>query len=187
MGLNVVYYFCSYLGESSGSCLQLLRSLACQIIQMRTDLAIYVYDTYFVSYPKPDTKAMIELLPKLLQEMGSTRIVIDGVDEWTARDQHELLKYLEKLISTDSTQCICKILVSSRDTLEVSRNLSRKNKTMAFSVLSGIHESTAINHSISRFVDRKLEHVPSHFTDLDPEGLILARIKQKLLEKSDGN
>lgn len=45
-------------------------------------------------------KAMIDLLPKLLQEMGYTRIVIDGVDERTARDQHELLKHLEKLIST---------------------------------------------------------------------------------------
>lgn len=182
----MLYYFCSYQGEASESCSRLLRSLACQIIQKRADLAVYVYDSYFVSHPKPDTEAMMELLPILLQEIGSTRIVIDGVDEWNAHHQRELLKHLKKLICTDASHYICKILVSSRETLDVSRNLSRKNKTMAFSRLSDPHESAAISHSISCFVEVRLKDLPSHVSDLDPGGLILARIKQKLLEKSNG-
>jgi hypothetical protein len=186
-GLNVFYYFCSYLGDSSESCSRLLRSLASQIIQKHPDLAIYVYDMYFESHPKSNTKAMADLLPKLLQGVGSARFVIDGVDEWDARDQDELLKHLEKLLSTDPSSYICKILISSRDTLEVSRSLSRKSKTIAFSFLSDRDESVAVNHSISRFVDAKLAKLPSHFDDLDPQGLILARTKQKLLNKSNGS
>ncbi|KAH7068353.1 hypothetical protein BKA63DRAFT_112495 [Paraphoma chrysanthemicola] len=182
-GLEVLYYFCSYLGDSTDRCSRLLRSLAYQIIQKRQDLATYVYDNY--TSHRPDEKIMIELLQQLLPELGSTRIVIDGVDEWNAH-QHELLTHLKKLIRTDASLKICKILISSRDTLEFSRNLAKRNKTIAFSNLSDRQESIAIKHSISCFVEARLNDLPSHFDDLDPEGLITARIKRKLIEMSNG-
>jgi len=128
----------------------------------------------------------MNLLRELLLEIGSTRIVIDGVDEWFEH-QRELLMHLKKLILTDPSSYTCKILISSRDTLEVSRNFVKRNKTIAFSNLSDGLESAAIKHSISCFIEARLKDLPSHFDEVDPGGLIMARIKQKLLEKSNGD
>jgi hypothetical protein len=185
--LDVFYYFCSYLTDSLDSCSTLLRSLASQIIQKHQDLAIFVYNVYIELHPKSTKKALVELLPKLLQAVGSTRLVFDGLDEWGGREQKELLDCLAGIISTDRGLYICKVLISSRDTLEISRSLTKKFKTSVLSSLSSGHESTKVNESIAHFVDAKLSQMPSHLDSLDPQGSILADIKQKLLEKSNGN
>jgi hypothetical protein len=182
---NVFFYFCSYLGTSSGSTSHLLRSLISQIIQKHQDLAVYVHDVYFKSYPVPSKKALLVLLPELLQGLGSTRLIIDGIDEWDADEQKELLKDLMQLLSTDSSSYICKILIASRDTLEVSRNI-RKNKSVVTMSLSERDESLAIAQSIEKFVDKRLNELPDHFNILDPDGLILSEIKSSLSDKSNG-
>ncbi|KAF2994830.1 hypothetical protein E8E13_002953 [Curvularia kusanoi] len=185
-GTEVLYYFCSYLGDSSDRCSRLLRSLACQIVEKRKDLAMHVYDTYYVAHGEPNTLVTMQLLQELLMEMGSTRIVIDGVDEWKEH-QRELLTHLKKLTLTDPNVYTCKILISSRDTFEVSRNFVRRSKSIAFSNLSDEFESSEIRHSISCFVEVRLKDLPSHFDDLDPSGTIMAHVKRKLLEKSNGD
>ena len=180
------YYYCSYLTNTADSCTTLLRSLASQLIQKHQDLAIFVYNDFFGVHPKSTQKALLELLPKLLQALGSARLVIDGLDEWDARQQRELLGCLPGILSNDRTSYICKVLISSRDTLEISRNLVKKFKTSPVTSLSNADERTAVNTSIACFVDAKLAEVPSHFDDLDPQGTILVDIKQKLLRKSNG-
>jgi hypothetical protein len=170
----VFFYFCTYLGNSSGSSSHLLRSLVSQIIQKHQDLATYVHDVYFKSHPVPSKKALLVLLPELLQGLGSTRLVIDGVDEWDAVEQKELLRDLMQLLSTDPSSYICKLLIASRDTLDVSRNIRKKKKSVVAMSLSEREESLAISQSIGDFVDKRLNELPDHFDTLDPDGSIMA-------------
>jgi hypothetical protein len=184
--VNVFFYFCSYLSDSAESSSRLLRSLAAQIIQKHSDLAGYVYDVYFESHPTPSRKALLSLLPELLQGLGSVRFVIDGIDEWDAREQKDLLKDLMKMLSTDPSTCICKILLASRDTLELSRSLLKKNKTTVPISLSDYDSSLAIDRSIRAFIDDKLSDLPDHFSELDPDTAVLRQVKHVLLDKSNG-
>ena len=183
--VNIFFYFCSYLGDSTASSSRLLRSLTAQIIQKHQDLALYIHDNYAQSYPVPSRKALLGLLPELLRGLGSVRFVIDGIDEWDEREQKDLLTDLTQILLTDSASYICKVLVSSRDTLEISRSL-RKNKATVSISLSDSDEGLGIHSSIRRFIDNKLSDLPDYFPDLDPNSTILAQVKHTILEKSHG-
>ncbi|KAF2728956.1 ankyrin [Polyplosphaeria fusca] len=188
-GANVLYYFCSYLGYTTKDSSRLLRSLAAQIVQKHHDLGIHVFDNYCQSYSVPTQKALLGMLPELLQGLGSVRIVVDGIDEWTVAAQKEALRHLTQLVSTDSSSCICKILVVSRDTLEISRILRKKGSRAARATsvsLSDEEEIIGINNSIASLIDNKLSNLPDHFSDLDPGSTISGKIKQALLTKSNG-
>jgi hypothetical protein len=128
---------------------------------------------------------LLGLLPELLQSLGSVRLVIDGIDEWDEREQKETLQDLMQLLSTDPSLCMCKILLASRDTLEISRSLRKKKATVSISLSDG-DEDTAIGRSIEHFVDSKLLDLPDHFDDLDLDASVLAQVKRTLLEKSNG-
>lgn len=129
---------------------------------------------------------MLVLLPELLQGLGSTRLIIDGIDEWDALEQKDLLKDLMLMLSADPSSYICKALISSRETLDISRTLRKRNKAVVTISLSDNDESLAITHSIRDFVDNRLSELPEHFSSLDPDGSILDHIKHSLLVKSNG-
>lgn len=114
------------------------------------------------------------------------RFVINGINKWDKRKQKEALQDLTQMLSTDLSSCICKILLVSRDTLEISRSLRKKNKVTVLISLSGGDEGTTINHAIGYYVNRKLSDLPDYFKELDPDALVLAQVKRILLEKSNG-
>lgn len=185
-GISVFFYFCSYLTNSIECSSRLLRTLASQIIQSHHDLAFHVYQKYAQSYPVPSRRALLVLLPELLQGLGSVRFVVDGIDEWKEHEQREALQDLTKMLSTDPS-CNCKLIIASRDTLEISRSI-RKKKNNAFESisLSDNDECVAIDRSIEHFVNKYLSNLPDHFDDLDPDASELARIKHTLINKSNG-
>jgi hypothetical protein len=183
---HVFYYFCSFLGSHSDGPSRLLRSLISQVIQKHQDLAIYVHDVYFKYHPVPTKKALLTLLPELLQGLGSVRLVVDGVDEWLSRDQKDLLKDLSQIISTDQTSHICKIMIASRETIDLSRSLRKKDKSSMTISLSNDDEGLAVTCSIANFINNKLSDLPDHFVELDPDASIMVHVKKTLLEKSHG-
>ena len=183
-GTNIFFYFCSYLGTANESSSRVLRSLASQIIHKNRDLALHVHEKYSQSHPVPSRRALLGLLPELLQGLGSVRFVVDGIDEWNEREQKEVLQDITQMLSTDPS-CICKIMIASRDTLQISRRL-RKNKSMVSISLSDGDEGVAIDRSIGQFVDNKLSDLPDHFDEFDPDASVLAQVKHTLLEKSNG-
>ncbi|KAF2678067.1 hypothetical protein K458DRAFT_377432 [Lentithecium fluviatile CBS 122367] len=185
-GTNIFVYFCSYLGNSTESSSRILRSLCAQMIQKHQDLAPYIYHKYSQSHPVPSRKALLGLLSELLQSLGSVRFVIDGIDEWDEREQKEALQDLTQMLSTDPSSSICKILLASRDTLEISRGLRKKNKATVSISLNGGDEGTAIDCSIEHFIENKLSDLPGHFDKLDPDGSVIAQVKRTLLKKSNG-
>ncbi|KAI4932341.1 uncharacterized protein J4E92_004243 [Alternaria infectoria] len=175
-----------FLGSRSDGPSCLLRSLISQVIEKHQDLAIYVHDVYFKSHPKPTRKALLKLLPELLQGLGSVRLIVDGIDEWASQDQEELLKDLSQMISTDRSSHICKIMISSRETMDVLRNIRKKDKSSMTISLSNANEGLAVTQSIANFVKVKLSDLPDHFAELDPDKSIMAHVEKTLLEKSHG-
>lgn len=163
----------------------MFRSLAAQIIHENQDLAVYVHDVYFRSHLVPSKKALLALLPELLHGLGSVRFVVDGVDEWDATEQRDLLKELTTLLSA-SPSCVCKILISSRETLEMSRGLRGKNKAAASMSLGDSKQSVAVDRSIADFVDGRLSDLPDHVEELDPDAVVLARLRRAIIAKSNG-
>ncbi|USP82247.1 hypothetical protein yc1106_09521 [Curvularia clavata] len=150
------------------------------------DLAVYVHDVYFKSYPLPTKKALLSLLPELLRGLGSVRLVVDGVDEWVAQDQKELLQDLSKMVSTDQSSHVCKIMVASQDTMDIARSLRKKDRSATTISLNNRDERLAVDSAIAKFVDSKLQDAPDHFDEVDPDASILNHIKQTLLKNSHG-
>jgi hypothetical protein len=185
-GFNVFYYFCSSLGSNSDDSNRLLRSIISQVIQKHQDLAIYVHDVYFKSYPVPTKRALLGLLPELLQGLDSTRLVVDGIDEWSLRDQKELIEDLSQMVSASQTSQICKIMIASRETMNISRSLRKKDKLATTISLSDSNEGLSVTRSIASFVDSKLSNLPDHFDQLQPDASTMDHVRQTLLKKSHG-
>jgi hypothetical protein len=183
---HVFFYFCSFLGYQLDGPNRLLRSIISQMIQRHQDLAIYVHDVYFKTHPVPTKKSLLTLLLELLQGLGSVRLIIDGIDEWNPQDQKVLLKDLSQVISTDRSSYICKIMIASRETMDVSRTLRKKDKSAITMSLSDGDEGLAVTRSIANFVDSKLSDLPDHINELDPDASILNHVKETLLKKSHG-
>jgi hypothetical protein len=182
--MNVLFYFCTYLGAINDGSLLLLRSLTAQAIQRDPNLAIYVHDDIISSHPISSRRALMGLLPKLLQNLGSVRLVIDGIDEWNPREQKLILDDVLQFLSSTSSSCICKILISSRDVPTISRNLRKKTKGTASISLS--HEGDSIHHAIERLIEKRLSENQDSLGELDPGGAILPEIRRILVEKSNG-
>jgi hypothetical protein len=115
------------------------------------------------------------------------RLVVDGIDEWVSQDQKELLNDLSQMISTGQSSHICKIMIASRDTMDISRSLRKKNKSAMTVSLSNDDERFALTRSIANFVNSKLSDLPDHFDELDPDGSIMVYVRKTLLEKSHGH
>ncbi|CAN9168468.1 unnamed protein product [Alternaria alternata] len=188
--VNVFYYFCSSLRINADGQIRrpnrILRSIISQVIQKHQDLAIYVHDVYFIAHPVPTKKALMSLLTELLRGMGSVRLIIDGIDEWVSQDQRDVLNDLSQIVSTDKSSHLCKILVASRETFEISRSLLKRNKSTTTISLSNDDEGSAISQSITNFVESKLSDLPDHFDELDPDASIMPYVKKTLIEKSHG-
>lgn len=71
---------------------------------------------------------MASLLPELLSIVGTSRIVIDGIDEWEPKEQQVVLDDLLPLTTAKQSAYICKILISSRDMPTISRAMRPKKE-----------------------------------------------------------
>ncbi|RYN19214.1 hypothetical protein AA0119_g12858 [Alternaria tenuissima] len=185
-GFHVFYYFCNSFASHTDGPGRLLRAITSQVIQKHQSLAIYVHDVYFKSHPVPTEKTMLTLLSELFRGLGSVRLVVDGLDEWDPKYQKGLLKDLSQMVSTDQNSHVCKIMIASRDTMDISRSFRKKDKLGMTVSLSDGDEDLAISHSIANFVEDKLSDLPDHFDELDPDTSIVTHVKKTLLEKSHG-
>jgi hypothetical protein len=181
---DVYFYFCRYSDATAGTSAYLFRSLIAQIVQMHPDTAIYVSDNYITSYRAASRKAIASLLPELLNIVGTSRLVIDGIDEWDSKEQQATLDDLLPLATDKTSKYICKILISSRDMPTISRMMRPKKK--ATMVLSLGEEHTFIDQSIQSFIAKKLDDYRGTVKDLDPDGSTLAEVRKLLVEKSNG-
>jgi hypothetical protein len=136
------------------------------------------------SYRAASRKAMASLLPELLNIVGTSRLVIDGIDEWDSKEQQVVLDEILPLATDKTSTHVCKIFISSRDMPTISRMMRLKKK--ASMVFSLGEEHTFIDQSIQSFISKKMDDYRSSVQDLDPDGSTLAEVRKLLVEKSNG-
>lgn len=180
--LNVLFHFCTYFEAGQDGPLLLLRSLTAQGIQKDPDFAIYVHDEVIPSHPMSSRRALMALLPKLFESLGSIRLVVDGIDEWSTQEQKVVVDDIFQLSSFLTFNC--KVLISSRDVPIISRSLRRKSKGIASVSLSD--EEHSIHQAIEGLIEKRLAENRDYLDELDPGGTILPDIRRMLAEKSNG-
>ncbi|KAI9674908.1 MAG: hypothetical protein M1822_009011 [Bathelium mastoideum] len=181
---NIFYYFCNYRNNTVESSAHLFRSLTAQIIQTNPDLMLYIHNEYVQTHPTASMMALRELLPKLLQTIDCSHVLVDGIDECNTTEQKYMIEELLTLLSSDPPSYTCKILISSRDVPTVSRSLRKKAK--AATVLSLSDEEEFLNHAIECFVHLKMSELQDELTELDPAGKVSSDIHRMLVEKANG-
>ena len=186
--MHVLYYFCNYLGTGTHDAEVILRSLIAQALQKSPDFAIYIHDDIMPRQFVASRKSLLGLLPKLLHHLGSVRLVVDGLDEWSPQEHIPALDDLLQLLSANPSSYLCKILISSRDIPTLSRTLNTKKRKPA--VISLNEEITSVDSSIRPFITRRIDSYKidhqADLEELDPNADILPDIERMLMQKSNG-
>jgi hypothetical protein len=170
-GIATCYYFCTSQ-EKAGIPTRILRIIGMQLLRQNPDLATLISNEFVYKGMSCTSSQMRVLIPKLLEITGSTRIIIDGLDECSSQDQRLVLEQLQTLCQRTSYRC--KIIFASRRELLISRELYKMpNITLGrhFNLDSDIHD----------YVRSKMAELPTE------NQALLERIEMVLVEKSDGN
>jgi hypothetical protein len=77
-------------------------------------------------------------------------------------------------------------MIASRETMNISRSLRKKDKSATTISLSDSNEGLSVTRSIASFVDSKLSNLPDHFDQLQPDASTMDHVRQTLLKKSHG-
>jgi hypothetical protein len=170
----------------------ILATLVSQILRQYKDLAAYVYDE-FVAEPRPlSIQNLQELMVNLLPQLKLPRILIDGVDECIRYDAHGKpydLTPVEKVLAailrfekpTQEGFVPPKILIVSRDTLQVVTQLSKKP------IVALDQESGALTADIRRFTNQRLDLIRERFEGLVGAEAILHEVGNGVVSRSQGS
>ncbi|KAL1643556.1 hypothetical protein SLS58_004916 [Diplodia intermedia] len=142
----------------------------------------YIIDNHASKSMTSSTKDLRTLLPHILSNTPSGRIILDGLDECDTEEQKLILKNtLDVMRSTGSGW---KMLISSQEIPTITRglsNLSQKNK------LSLSEENQSINSAIGTFIDRRIAMLQTDAPYLwHGDGVAASSLKEKLNRKSNG-
>jgi hypothetical protein len=104
----------------------------------------------------------------------SIRVILDGVDEYPASDQTAILTELLSL--SKSSGGTCKILISSRISVQIKKVLSSK-PTIS---LRDYHEE--VQRDIHAYVCERLRALRGRFSDR-----LIDTVETKVMERADGS
>ncbi|CAN9342142.1 unnamed protein product [Alternaria alternata] len=189
---TVLFCFYSYIVSSTypDPVVFILATLVAQILRQRTDLATYVYEDFVAESRPLSIRSLQELLSNLLPQLAMPRILIDGIDECIRYDMQgkpsdlspvkEVLASILQLESPTQASTPTKILVVSRDILEVVGKLS-KRPTVALD-----KESDALTADITRYAAKSLETIRERFENLSGVDDILQDVRKNVVSRSQG-
>ena len=154
--MNVIYYFCTHQQHPSRDPLDLLQSLATQLIVINPELAPFIVETYTNKGLRPSKKKLGVILEKLITSMDFLRVVVDGLDECSPDEYKEILEDLLRIRGL--TPGACKVLISSRREPSITKILHSKPTIR-------LEDHTEhINDMISSFVNSQLKMLPHELT-----------------------
>ncbi|KAH7190150.1 hypothetical protein DER44DRAFT_852011 [Fusarium oxysporum] len=155
----------------------LLRSLAVQLYHTGTEAAKRL-DSLFTSHDdgrrQPDTNALSACVDIMIQTAGKVFIVIDALDECTARE--ELLQWLKHLASKKA-----QLIVTGRPEVEFQGEIPRLFNERNCVLL----DKQAVNADIRSYVEATLEQKPDFVSKKLSQG-ILEEIRDKIGDGADG-
>ncbi|KAL1624892.1 hypothetical protein SLS54_003616 [Diplodia seriata] len=178
----VLYFFCTYRSSHSSPTINVLKSLTAQAIQLNAEVVPYIIDNYASKSMTSSTKDLRTLLPHILSNTQSGRIILDGLDECNTEEQKLILK--NTLDVMQSTGFGWKMLISSQEIPTITRglsNLSQKSK------LSLSEENQSISSAIETFIDGRIATLQTNAPYLwRGDVLAASSLKEKLNKKSNG-
>lgn len=189
--MAVVHHICTYHTTSS-SYDQILKSLLEQFVRLDDDFAAHVYNDYVLKSHTATSLVLENLLVTLLTssscEPNTTRyiwVVLDGLDELpeeAPNSQDRLLGLVKQIASRTSTSAgiVCKVLISSRASPTLSKNL-RKKPTVNLT-----DEKERLSEAISRYASQRLHSLQSRFAQLGMRPDETEEVAVQVAEKANG-
>ena len=168
------YYFCRYSVTSTDTTIQIMRSIAAQLVRCQPDIVPYVHQHYIDIALYPSPKLMRKFLREVLAGTDCCRIVVDGIDECDETQQREVLSIFLDLQQNAADSC--KILFASRNDENHIKALLRQNTIIPM--------KGQTDDAIRLFVNNKIAEITGKFESLDD--ILLERIRHRLCSKADG-
>ncbi|KAL9072734.1 MAG: hypothetical protein Q9157_004994 [Trypethelium eluteriae] len=168
-------------GSDGQTCAKVLRSLAAQALRAHPEISSWIYDEFICQNKMPSLAQLRILFPTMLSILPSTRIVLDGLDEFEADQYKPVLTEIDSLLRNKQVEGgSCKVLISSRDLQPISRVLGRRSQ------ISLNEEHQAINCAIQQFVEYNMQEIQANIDDIPVDGGEMADISRALVEKAEG-
>jgi hypothetical protein len=169
-GLSPCYYFCTSQDTGNVST-HILRTIALQLLRQHLDLASLIANEFVYCGSNCGIAQLKILIPKLLEIVPHTRIIVDGIDECSDENQKAILRDIQALCFGPNVQC--KILFSSRREVHIREKLTGKLQIS----LDGRREVDLDIRSYVKYNTKKL-----HTSDEK----LLNRLESILAEKANG-
>ena len=120
---TLTYFFCDFYDQRSFEIRTILGSLIKQAVSLMDPLPSSIQekleDNYQVPQCTPDLVTLFELLESLIQLPEIVYMVIDGLDECSENNRHQLLTFFTRLINLQNRRI--KIIISSRPEIDIMR------------------------------------------------------------------
>ncbi|KAJ5704064.1 DNA-directed RNA polymerase II subunit RPB1 [Penicillium malachiteum] len=177
---QALYFFCGLHQSDKQAALSAFRSLVAQLSRANSDCASYVYLNHIQNGHQLSLPRMKEILQSALPSMGPVRIVLDGLDELLLEEQEKLLKSILPLLHSEDLERTCKLLLSSRDTANISVHMSRISK------IDLNREQRSRDPAIESFIKEELATLRASFDDMNIDGELVEDIEKDMIDKADG-
>jgi hypothetical protein len=186
--------FCFYTYHISGAhphpSIFILATLLSQLLRQYKALSAYVYVDFVAEGLSPSLHNLRQILATLIPQVKAPRILVDGVDECIQYDNvgnprdlnlvKHVLKDILQLISPGEDGRAPKLLIVSRDILQVTGMLSRKP------TLRLDNESDAVNTAIRLFTKQRLKEIREHFDDFQALDGAIEALEDRIVQKAKG-
>lgn len=180
METTMLYFLCTEAMPESKQCKTLFRAIVTQLVQKQPDLCAFIQHEFVNNGHQASVAQLRRLLSVLLSAFSSIRIIVDGLDECDEKEQNSFLTELTKLTGCNNSLSSCKILISSRDFITISRSLRNRSS------INLSQESAPIQMAISRFVRSRITQNHLLYDTEKTNKMLAAQVEQTLVNKADG-
>jgi hypothetical protein len=173
--ITTAYYICNSYTNGKNLAAEIMRNLTLQLLRQNIELAAYVFENYANKGFPPSVAHLRTLLKNLLSTIPTTRICIDGLDEYPPGEQRLILQELLTLAKQPGDHC--RILFSSRDVENIRKALDKK-PTISFR-----DEKDALDKDIQAYVHGALAELRQKFR---AHPRLMDDIESQIIAKADG-
>ena len=125
-----------------------------------------------------DVDDLVEILLDFSAKSLETFFILDGLDECRPEDREEILSFFKQLLNLEINRSSCKVLVSSREDVDVSRTIP---SCLHLSICA-THTSSDIRQYVDNIVNERIR-AKKIFVG---EGSLVAEIKERLTNGAQG-
>jgi len=163
----------------------ILRLFCAQILRSRHDLLAFVYEDYVRFNATASIKRVRELLKLLLDSLGTTFLILDGLDEYDTSAQRQIIEEFARLLKPcentedEEPHANAKLLICSRETTTILGSIKQRLNNLLVVNLTEEHHN--VSQDIAKFTKAKLPILYGRFDET-----VIEEIGDAITEKADG-